>query len=162
MIDLLSLYVCFPFSDYAIGSPENSFYPRAPVYMHYLLKDESKFPWGHHHHCKSWKGLFRWARVLFRCPGEERGRILPRGIYWRVADTSQDEALARKIPPAIFSDPLYRNSIPSPHYNTLPPLAEEFVCVGGRGRETHPRTSYAIRFLYWISRCATFQNLRTD
>ena len=50
----------------------------------------------------------------------------------------------------------------SSHYNTLSPLAEEFVCVGGRGRETHPRTSYIIRFLYWISRCATFQNLRTD
>ena len=49
-----------------------------------------------------------------------------------------------------------------PHYNTLSPLAEEFVCVGGRERETHPRTSYTIRFLYWISRCPTFQNLRTD
>ena len=50
----------------------------------------------------------------------------------------------------------------SPHHNTLSLLAEEFVCVGGRGRETHPRTSYTIRFLYWISRCPTFQNLRTD
>lgn len=50
----------------------------------------------------------------------------------------------------------------SPHYNTLPPLTEEFVFVGGRGRETHPRTSYTIRFLYWISRCPKFQNLRTD
>ena len=44
MIDLLSLYVCFPISDYAIGSPENSFYPRAPVYMHYLLKDKKQIP----------------------------------------------------------------------------------------------------------------------
>ena len=146
---------CFPISDHAISSPEKSFYPRALVYMHHLLlKTKSKFLWGHHHHLTNWKGLFRWARVLFRCPGEECGRILPRGNYWRVADTSQDEALARKIPPAMFTL--------SPHYDTLLPLAEEFVCVGGRGRETHPRTSYTIRFLYWICRCATFQDLRTD
>ena len=57
---------------------------------------------------------------------------------------------------------LYSTETLSPNYNTVPPLAEEFVCVGGRGRETRPRTSYTIRFLYWISRCATFQNLRTD
>ena len=44
MIDPVSLYVCFPISDHAIVSPENSFYSRAPVYMHYLLKDEKKIP----------------------------------------------------------------------------------------------------------------------
>lgn len=95
-------------------------------------KTRRKFSWGHHHHSTSWKGLFRWARVLFRCPGEEHGRILQRGNYWRVADTSQDEALARKIPSAIFSDPLNRNSIPTLQHSTP---THRRVCVCWRKGE---------------------------
>ena len=57
--------------------------------------------------------------------------------------------------PQLFSV-IHSTETLSPHYNTLPPLAEEFVCVGERERETHLRTSYTIRFLYWISRCLTF------
>ena len=35
----LACMFCFPISDHAIGSPENSFYPRTPVYMHYFFSD---------------------------------------------------------------------------------------------------------------------------
>lgn len=48
-------------------------------------------------------------------------------------DTRQDEALARKIPPAIFIDPLYRNSNPTLQHST-PTRRRVCVCWAGEGR----------------------------
>ena len=129
------------------------------IYIIYK-KTKSKFPWGHHHHRTSWKGLFRWARVLFRCPEEERGRIFAtRKLLTSCGHKSRRSSRAQNSA-SYFQWSTLRKLCP--HTTTLYPCSPKSLGVGGRGRETHPRTSYTIRFLYWISRCPTFQNLRTD
>ena len=75
------------------------------------------------------------GRVLFCCPEEERGRIFATRKLLTSCGHKSDEALARKIPPAIFSDPLYGNSIPTLQHCT-PARRRVWVSEGGGGRHT--------------------------
>lgn len=100
------------------------------------------------------------GRVLFRCPEEERGRIFAtRKLLTSCGHKSRRSSCAQNSA-SYFQWSTLRKLYP--HTTTLYPCSPKSLGVGGRGRETHPRTSYTIRFLYWISRCPTFQNLRTD
>ena len=161
MIDLLSLYVCFPISDHAIGSPEKSFYPRAPVYMYYLLKDKKQVPLRTSSSSSKLKRSISLGGSAFPLPrGRARAHFAARKLLTSCGHKSRRSSCAQN------SVSYFQwSTLPKlyPHTTTLYPHSPKSLCVCWReGRETHPRTSHTIRFLYWISRCPTFQNLLAD
>ena len=114
MIDLLSLYVCFPISEYAIGSPENSFYPRAPVYMHYLLKDKKQIPLRTSPSSYKLKRSISLGESAFPLPrGGVRAHFAARKLLTSCGHKSRRSSCAQNSASYVHSIPTLRHSTPT-------------------------------------------------
>ena len=127
---------CFPISDHAIGSPENSFYPRAPVYMHYLLKDKKQIPLRTSSSSYKLKRSISLGESAFPLPrGGARAHFAARKLLTSSGHKSRRSSCAQN------SASYFQWSIlPKfyPHTSTLYPHSPKILCVleGGGGRHT--------------------------
>lgn len=118
---------CFPISDHAIGSLENSFYPRAPVHIHYLLKDEKQIPLRTSSSSYKLKRSISLGESAFPLPrGGARAHFCHEEIINELRTQVKTKLLRAKFR-QLFSV-IHSTETLSPHYNTVPLLAEEFGC----------------------------------